>query len=112
MSKSSAKRGQFWRTDWFVAVVAILAVLALQRFTDVFDTLERRYYDFASTATSRQPSSRVAVCPSTGCPKYVLPPERKRMMRMGMTLGDPRPPGKTDSRFRSRPNKILIDSHA
>ena len=29
--------------------------------TDFFGTLERRYYDFASTATSRQPSDRVAI---------------------------------------------------
>ena len=29
--------------------------------TDFFGTLERRYYDFASTSTSRQPSERIAI---------------------------------------------------
>ncbi|MBC5763652.1 CHASE2 domain-containing serine/threonine-protein kinase [Ramlibacter albus] len=58
---ASGKRGQFWRKDWFVAVAVILAVIVLHRATDVFETMERRYYDFASTATSRQPSNRIAV---------------------------------------------------
>ena len=61
MSKSSSKRGQFWRTDWFVGVAVLLAVLVLHASTDVFRTLERRFYDWASTQTSRQPSSRIAV---------------------------------------------------
>ncbi len=54
-------RGQFWRADWFVAVLVILAVYFLNQLTDVFSTLERRYYDFASTTTSRQPSDRIAI---------------------------------------------------
>ena len=54
-------RSQFWRSDWFVAVLVILAVYFLNQFTDVFSTLERRYYDFASTTTSRQPSDRIAI---------------------------------------------------
>ena len=52
---------QFWRSDWFAAVLVILAVYFLNQFTDVFSTLERRYYDFASTTTSRQPSDRIAI---------------------------------------------------
>ncbi|MES2945706.1 MAG: serine/threonine-protein kinase [Pseudomonadota bacterium] len=55
------KRGQFWRADWFVGVLVVLAVLVLHRTTDFFGTLERRYYDFASTSTSRQPSDRIAI---------------------------------------------------
>jgi serine/threonine-protein kinase len=54
-------RGTFWRADWFVAVLVILAVYFLYQLTDVFSTLERRYYDFASTTTSRQPSDRIAI---------------------------------------------------
>ncbi len=61
MAKSSRKLSQFWRADWFVGVLVVLAVLFLHGFTDFFGTLERRYYDFASTSTSRQPSDRIAV---------------------------------------------------
>jgi eukaryotic-like serine/threonine-protein kinase len=58
---SSAKRGQFWRADWFVGVLVVLAVLVLYVSTDAIPTMERRFYDFASTATARQPSDRIAV---------------------------------------------------
>jgi CHASE2 domain-containing sensor protein/predicted Ser/Thr protein kinase len=58
---SSAKRGQFWRTDWFVAVLVVLAVVILHLATDVIGTVERRFYDFASTSSGRQPSDRIAV---------------------------------------------------
>ncbi|WP_397408691.1 CHASE2 domain-containing serine/threonine-protein kinase [Polaromonas sp.] len=61
MATSSNKRRQFWRADWFVGVLVVLAVLALHSATDFFATLERRYYDFASTSTSRLPSDRVAI---------------------------------------------------
>ena len=60
-TSSSAKRRQFWRADWFVAVVLVLAVLALHAATDVFATLERRFYDFGSTSSGRQPSDRIAI---------------------------------------------------
>jgi serine/threonine-protein kinase len=54
-------RGKFWRTDWFVGVLVVLAVLILHYATDFISTMERRYYDYASTASSRQPSDRIAV---------------------------------------------------
>ncbi|RYF18909.1 MAG: CHASE2 domain-containing protein [Comamonadaceae bacterium] len=60
-TSSSARRGPFWRTDWFVGVLVVLAVLVLHQATDFIGTLERRYYDFASTSTSRQPSDRIAI---------------------------------------------------
>ena len=62
MTKSSKiKQQAFWRADW-LAGVAILAVAALLYLsTDFFGTLERRFYDFASTSTTRQPSDRIAV---------------------------------------------------
>ena len=56
-----ANRTQFWRADWFVGVLVVLAVFALHGATDFFGTLERRFYDFASTSTSRQPSERIAI---------------------------------------------------
>jgi len=61
VTKSSRKLSQFWRADWFVGVLVVLAVLFLHGLTDFFGTLERRYYDYASTSTSRQPSDRIAI---------------------------------------------------
>ncbi len=60
-TSSSAKRGQFWRADWFVGLLVVVAVFVLDRSTDFIDGLERRYYDFASTSNSRQPTDRIAV---------------------------------------------------
>lgn len=60
-TSSSARRGQFWRRDWFVGVLVVLAVLVLHATTDFMGTLERRFYDFASTQSGRQPSDRIAV---------------------------------------------------
>jgi eukaryotic-like serine/threonine-protein kinase len=60
-TSSSAKRGQFWRADWFVAVLVILVVVTLHQATDIIGTVERRFYDWASTSSGRQPSDRVAV---------------------------------------------------
>jgi serine/threonine-protein kinase len=60
-TSSSARRGRFWRSDWFVGVAVVLAVIVLYKGTDFTDTLERRLYDYASTRTSRQPSDRIAI---------------------------------------------------
>jgi CHASE2 domain-containing sensor protein/tRNA A-37 threonylcarbamoyl transferase component Bud32 len=61
MASSSGKRNTYWKADWFVGVLVVLAVLLLSGLSDFFDTLERRYYDFASTSTLRQPSDRIAI---------------------------------------------------
>lgn len=61
MAKFSSKSGSFWRADWFAGVAIVLAAIGLHLATDFMGTLERRYYDFASTSTSRQPSDRIAV---------------------------------------------------
>ena len=58
---SSSKSGVFWKTDWFAGVAIVVAVIVLNLATDFIGTLERRFYDFASTTTSRQPSDRIAV---------------------------------------------------
>ena len=58
---SSSWQNQFWRADWFVAVSLVLAVLALHATSDFFSALERRFYDFASTSSARQPASQIAV---------------------------------------------------
>ncbi|MDB5945853.1 MAG: hypothetical protein JWQ33_879 [Ramlibacter sp.] len=60
-TSASAKRRQFWRRDWFVGVLIVIAVVILDRSTDVIGTLERRFYDFASTSSGRQPSDRIAI---------------------------------------------------
>ena len=60
-TKSSISRGQFWRADWFAGALIVVAVVLLNQATDLIGTLERRFYDFASTSTSRQPSDRVAI---------------------------------------------------
>ena len=61
MAKSSSKTGPFWRSDWFAGVAIVVAAIVLHLSTDFIGTLERRFYDFASTSTSRQPSDRIAV---------------------------------------------------
>lgn len=61
MIKFSSKSGPFWRTDWFAGVAVVLLAIVLHLATDFIGTLERRFYDFASTSTSRQPSDRIAV---------------------------------------------------
>ena len=64
MARSSlSKSASFWRTDWFAAVLVVVTVLLLHLGSDLIGTLERRFYDFASTNTSnsRQPSDRIAV---------------------------------------------------
>ncbi len=60
-TKSSLRRAQFWRTDWFAGVAIVVAVLLLFQLTDVIGTLERKFYDVASTSSSRQPSDRIAI---------------------------------------------------
>ncbi len=52
---------QFWHSDAWVTLVVILAVLILHATTDAVSTLERRFYDFASTSTSRVPSDQIAI---------------------------------------------------
>jgi hypothetical protein len=57
----SSRSGSFWKADWLAGVLIVLAVVLLHLNTDVVGRLERRFYDFSSTSTSRQPSDRIAV---------------------------------------------------
>lgn len=41
--------------------MVVIAVSVLHFSTDIISTLERRFYDFASTSTARQPSGQIAV---------------------------------------------------
>ena len=58
---SSRKSGPIWKSDWFAALAVLIAVMIFNKATDFGGALEYRFYDFASTATSRQPSDRIAV---------------------------------------------------
>jgi serine/threonine-protein kinase len=55
------KAGAFWRADWFAGLMILLVTVVLHLSTDFIGTLERRFYDVASTSTTRQPSDRIAV---------------------------------------------------
>jgi CHASE2 domain-containing sensor protein/predicted Ser/Thr protein kinase len=61
LAKSSSKTQSFWRADWLAGLAIVVVAVVLHLSTDFIGTLERRFYDFASTSTSRQPSDRVAV---------------------------------------------------
>jgi CHASE2 domain-containing sensor protein/predicted Ser/Thr protein kinase len=56
-----AKAANFWRTDWFTGLFLILVAATVYTVTDFAGTLERRFYDFASTGSNRQPSDRIAI---------------------------------------------------
>jgi serine/threonine-protein kinase len=55
------KAGAFWRADWFAGLAILLVTVVLHLSSDFIGTLERRFYDFASTSTTRQASDRIAV---------------------------------------------------
>jgi eukaryotic-like serine/threonine-protein kinase len=59
--KRSSKGQVFWRTDWFAGIAIVLAAIVFNMATDLVGTLERRFYDFASTSSARVPSDRIAV---------------------------------------------------
>ncbi|HEY2337553.1 MAG TPA: serine/threonine-protein kinase [Burkholderiales bacterium] len=54
-------KSAFWKTDWFLGAVVVLAVLAFSRFSDLIPSLERKAYDLGVQATSRAPSDKIAV---------------------------------------------------
>ncbi len=62
LSKTSKlKSGAWWRADWFAGLAIVAVAVALHVTTDFIGTMERRFYDFSSTSTTRQPSDRIAV---------------------------------------------------
>src|SRR3954466_15015519 len=54
-------KSAFWKTDWFLGTVVVLAVLLFNRFSDLVPSLERKAYDLGVQATSRSPSDKIAV---------------------------------------------------
>src|SRR5215510_6136742 len=55
------KKLDFWKSDWFLGIVVVLAVAVFNRMSDLIPSLERKAYDLGVTATSRTPSDKVAV---------------------------------------------------
>ena len=51
----------FWKSDWFLGAVVVVAVLLFSRFSELIPSLERKAYDLGVQATSREPSQRIAV---------------------------------------------------
>ena len=58
---ASSKFSQFWRTDWFVGVLVVLAVFAFNKSTNFVDGLENRFYDLGITQASKKPSDQIAL---------------------------------------------------
>ena len=54
-------KSAFWKTDWFLGTVVVLAVLLFNRFSDLVPSLERKAYDLGVQATSRAASDKIAV---------------------------------------------------
>jgi len=50
----------FWRSDWFIGVVATLVILIFSG-RDLLQSLERKAYDMGVRATSQVPNDRIAV---------------------------------------------------
>jgi eukaryotic-like serine/threonine-protein kinase len=55
------KRGNFWRADWFVGVLVVLAVLILSKSTRFVDSLENRLYDFGISQANKKPSDQISI---------------------------------------------------
>ncbi|MGH6770913.1 MAG: CHASE2 domain-containing protein, partial [Xanthobacteraceae bacterium] len=50
----------FWRSDWFIGVLATLVILILSP-QELLQSLERKAYDLGVRATAQTPSDRIAV---------------------------------------------------
>jgi len=58
---SLGRKMQLWRSDGFVGVMIVLAMLLAYQVSDTIGNMERRFYDFASTSSNRTPSDRIAI---------------------------------------------------
>jgi serine/threonine-protein kinase len=56
----SMKSG-FWKTDWFLGLAVVIALVIFNRYSDLIPSLERKAYDMGVRASSRLPSDRIAV---------------------------------------------------
>jgi len=60
VAKNRINKPAMWRSDWFAGLVVVVISLTVYTFSGFVSSLERRFYDVASTATNRQPSDRIA----------------------------------------------------
>jgi len=51
----------FWKADWFLGLAVVAGVVVLHLASGLVSSLEHKAYDLGVTATSRNPSDRVAV---------------------------------------------------
>jgi len=54
-------RSGFWKSDWFLGAVVMIAVALFARLSDLIPSLERKAYDLGVGATARAPSDKIAV---------------------------------------------------
>ncbi len=55
------KRGNFWRADWFVGVLVVIAVFLVHQSTNFIESLDNRLYDFGLTQANKKPSDQIAI---------------------------------------------------
>ena len=55
------KKAGFWTKDWFFALVIVIVVMGVNATTNFFKALDTKAYDWGVTATSKQPSDRIAI---------------------------------------------------
>jgi serine/threonine-protein kinase len=51
----------FWKSDWLLGVLVVVAFTAANLFSDWIPSLERKAYDVALQSTARAPSDRIAI---------------------------------------------------
>src|SRR3954471_564746 len=55
------KKLDFWKSDWFLGLVVVIAVFVFYRVSDLIPSLERKAYDLGVRATSREPAKNIAI---------------------------------------------------
>jgi serine/threonine-protein kinase len=55
------KKSGFWKSDWLLGAIVVVAVLLSSRFSDLIPSLERKAYDIGVQWSSRTPSDKIAV---------------------------------------------------
>ncbi|WP_338848986.1 serine/threonine-protein kinase [Massilia sp. W12] len=51
----------FWRKDWFLGLIVVIAVLVLYNTSSLLKSLERKMYDMAVAGGSRAPAENIAI---------------------------------------------------
>ncbi len=55
------RKFDFWKTDWFLGLAVVLAVLVFSQLSGLMVKLERAAYDLGALASTRAPSDRLAI---------------------------------------------------